>query len=127
MPIVYTPTVGRACQEFSHIAFRPKGLYITSEDRGMVSDVLKNWPQDNVRAVVVTDSERILGLGDLGANGMGCAGSRVLCPSSVTRLFDSIPVGKVALYSACAGIDPSLLLPCCLDVGTNNEVRGFCF
>lgn len=103
LPIVYDPTIGEACLKFGHIFRGPRGMYLSIKRRGTVKDVLRNWPVKDVRFICVTDGGRILGLGDLGANGMG------------------IPIGKLQLYTAAAGVPPEGLLPMYLDAGTNNE------
>jgi malate dehydrogenase (oxaloacetate-decarboxylating)(NADP+) len=103
LPIVYDPTIGEACLKFGHIYRQARGMYLSISRRGKVKEILRNWPQKDVRFICVTDGGRILGLGDLGANGAG------------------IPIGKLQLYTACAGVPPQYLLPMYLDAGTNNE------
>lgn len=103
MPLVYTPTIGDVCLQYSTLYTRPEALYISIKQRKSIKTILKNWPYPNPEICVVTDGSRILGLGDLGFNGIG------------------IPIGKLALYTACAGIHPSKTLPIVLDCGTNNE------
>src|SRR3982074_3330615 len=103
LPIVYDPTVGEACLKFGHIYRKPNGLYLSIDQRGKVKDVLANWHEKDVRFICVSTGGRILGLGDLGANGMG------------------IPIGKLQLYTACAAVPPEKLLPLLLDCGTDNQ------
>ena len=105
LPLVYTPTVGEGCQEFSHYTYYPRGLFLSWPHREIVDQIIADKRYDRVEVIVVSDGERILGLGDQGAGGMG------------------IPIGKLALYTACAGIDPATTLPILLDVGTDNQER----
>ncbi|STM44551.1 malate dehydrogenase [Escherichia coli] len=103
MPVIYTPTVGAACERFSEIYRRSRGVFISYQNRHNMDDILQNVPNHNIKVIVVTDGERILGLGDQGIGGMG------------------IPIGKLSLYTACGGISPAYTLPVVLDVGTNNQ------
>lgn len=103
MPVIYTPTVGAACERFSEIYRRARGVFISYPNRHNMDDILQNVPNHNIKVIVVTDGERILGLGDQGIGGMG------------------IPIGKLSLYTACGGISPAYTLPVVLDVGTNNQ------
>ena len=104
IPILYDPTVADACEAFGHIYRRPRGMYITREMKGRIAEVLRNWPEPDVRFICVSTGGRILGLGDIGTNGMG------------------IPIGKLQLYTACAAVPPKHMLPVLFDIGTSNAV-----